>query len=179
MNEINNWEALLNPELLRKNLVAGALYLCSYEILKNTIVERIKSFFNFDYKNGKSLENQEYRKEVRNINKNIVSASLQWLKKNTVISEDDILKFNILRSQRDEIAHRMIDVLSSQGNYIHINYLTDALELLEKIEKWWIVNFEIPVNPDFDKENIEEHQVMPGSIIILKHLRNIALEYKK
>jgi hypothetical protein len=42
----------------------------------------------------------------------------------------------------------------------------DMTTLLDKIERWWIVNVEIPTNPDFDgkHEEIDESGIIPGCI---------------
>lgn len=51
----------------------------------------------------------------------------------------------------------------------------DIIALLDKIERWWIVNVEIPVNPDFDHQQIDEARIMPGRIMGLRALLDIAL----
>ena len=49
------------------------------------------------------------------------------------------------------------------------------VDLLHKIEKWWIINVEIPTNPDFDGEDIDEDAVVAGRVITLRLLVGIAL----
>lgn len=39
-----SWEKLLNQQTLRTNLLLASLYLTAYELLKGTVVERIRSF---------------------------------------------------------------------------------------------------------------------------------------
>ena len=51
----------------------------------------------------------------------------------------------------------------------------NIIELLCKIEKWWILNVEIPTNPDFDGKEIDEDGIVPGPIMTLRLLPDIAL----
>lgn len=39
-----NWERFLNPEYLRGNLILVSLYIAAFEILKKSIIVRIKDF---------------------------------------------------------------------------------------------------------------------------------------
>lgn len=49
------------------------------------------------------------------------------------------------------------------------------VDLLHKIEVWWIVNLEIPLNQDFDgSEEIDESKIMPGSVMMLKVTLDVA-----
>jgi hypothetical protein len=49
------------------------------------------------------------------------------------------------------------------------------VNLIDKVEKWWIVNVEIPTNPDFDGKEIEEKTILCGPVIALKLLIDVAL----
>ncbi len=53
----------------------------------------------------------------------------------------------------------------------------DMISLLDKIEKWWIINVEIPINTDFDgkHDEINESEIFPGPILILKIMIDVAL----
>jgi len=39
------WERFLNPETLRQNLVVASMFLAAFEMLKESIVDRIKQFY--------------------------------------------------------------------------------------------------------------------------------------
>lgn len=49
------------------------------------------------------------------------------------------------------------------------------MALLDKSEKWWIVNFEIPTNPDFDDKVIGKSDIIPGPLVGMRMLLDIAL----
>jgi hypothetical protein len=46
---------------------------------------------------------------------------------------------------------------------------------LEKIERWWILNVEIPTDPDFDGGEVDEKGIVPGVLIGLRLMMDIAL----
>ncbi|GAI47696.1 unnamed protein product, partial [marine sediment metagenome] len=50
---------------------------------------------------------------------------------------------------------------------------------LHKIEKWWILNVEIPTNPDLDGMEIDKEGIVPGQIMTLRLLLDIALGTEK
>jgi len=43
----------------------------------------------------------------------------------------------------------------------------EITDLLDKIERWWILNVEIPTNPEFDGEEIDEDGIVTNRIITL------------
>ena len=40
---------------------------------------------------------------------------------------------------------------------------------------WWIINFDIPANPGHDEREIDEEGIVPGPIIAMTLLVDIAL----
>jgi hypothetical protein len=51
----------------------------------------------------------------------------------------------------------------------------EMVALLTKVEKWWVLYFEIPTNPDFDGKQIDEEKVILGAILHLQILLDVAL----
>lgn len=51
----------------------------------------------------------------------------------------------------------------------------EIVYLLNKIELWWIINVEIPLNPDLVDKEIEEDEIVPGPVANLQMMVNIAL----
>lgn len=52
---------------------------------------------------------------------------------------------------------------------------SEMVSLLDKIERWWIVNVEITTDPQFDGQEIDEEGIIPGPIIGLRLMMDIAL----
>lgn len=44
-----DWQNFLNPDVLRPTLIVASLYIAAYEVLKDTIIEQIKSFYTFGF----------------------------------------------------------------------------------------------------------------------------------
>jgi len=40
-------------------------------------------------------------------------------------------------------------------------------ELLIKVDRWWIREIEIPTNPDFDDQEIDEDEISSGNMLLL------------
>lgn len=49
------------------------------------------------------------------------------------------------------------------------------VELLRKIEVWWIVNFEISISPEFCDAEVDENGIIPGPLMTLQIMLDIAL----
>src|ERR1017187_8409934 len=78
-----SWEECLTPEILRNKLISASLYLAAFEMLKDSVVGRLRSFYTFGYdKNGDRIDPQ-YEQRVLNRNRSTLYASLSWLAEST------------------------------------------------------------------------------------------------
>jgi hypothetical protein len=58
----------------------------------------------------------------------------------------------------------------------HVAELPKLVALLRKIEIWWIVNVEIPTNPDFDDAtDVDEDGILPGPVMAVSLMVDVAL----
>lgn len=73
------WEDFLNPEVLRSRLITASLYIAAFEVLKDSIVDRIRDFFCIGFEEGRDIINPQYQTEVLSRNSSPVHASLAWL----------------------------------------------------------------------------------------------------
>lgn len=62
-----SWDKLLNTQTLRTNLLLASLYLTAYELLRETITDRIRRFFTFEFMGDEELSivDEQYQ-EVKN-----------------------------------------------------------------------------------------------------------------
>jgi len=174
-NVKTTWERFLNPEVLRTNLIVASLFITAFEMLKDSIIERAKEFFINGFNEDGWIVDEKYKTEVLALNKSPLYASLEWLKNLKAINEKDIKKFDEIKSCRNELAHEITDFISKGIKNDPLPLFGQMTDLLYKIEKWWIVNVEIPTNPDFDGKEIDENEIMPGRIMTLRLLADIAL----
>jgi hypothetical protein len=57
----NMLEDFFNPEILRPKLIVASIYITAFELLKSTIVERIRSFYTLG---GLDKDDPEYKSKV-------------------------------------------------------------------------------------------------------------------
>lgn len=169
------WEALLDPDLLRGKLISASIYIAAYELLAESIIGHIKGFF-FDGINPDGpVTSPAYAEEVLSRNRSPLYASLDWLRENDVIDDADLAAFETIKKCRNELAHEMLALASGFTDGQYLEQLPVIAALIKKIETWWVVNFEIPVNPDFDNVEIDETGIVPGPCMALQLLVDIAL----
>lgn len=183
-----SWERFLNPDELRPTLILLSIYISTFEILKDSIISRIKDFYfgGFD-KNGEII-NPTYQLEVLAKNKSPLYASLLWLKDAEAITDDDIEIFEKVKKQRNDIAHQMFHMLSDGLSKDFSDRFNEMTSLLDKIEKWWIINVDLSLGPpiainpdgklvemDVDMDNLDIDGIIPGPIAGLRILIDVAI----
>lgn len=171
----HSWERFLNPESLRANLIVGSLFITAFEMLKDSMIDHIKSFFSTGFNQSGLIIGEKYKTEVLSLNRSPLYASMEWLKKMSVIDDNDIKEFEKIKKCRNELAHEFANYLSTGPVIDPLPIFPSMIELLSKIEKWWIINVEIPTNPDMDGKEIEEEDIIPGPIMTMRLLIDIAL----
>lgn len=182
MDNNQQWENFLNPDILKPRLIMASVYNFAYSMLKDTIINRIRDFFIYDNKEGL----QDYNNEVLSLNKNKKSpihASLQWLKNMEAIEQKDIETFKKITDCRNELAHEIHNILINKGSPTDFtDNFKNLFYLFRKIETWWIVNIEFPINSDYigkDIKSIDKNDIMTGPMVCLKTLIDVAITENK
>lgn len=181
-------EKIINQSQIKQNLPVASLFLASFELLKTTIEDRIKGFLcNVKIKENGKIEyimSQDYKSEVieRKIPKldrrkykeyHLFYSSCLWLKDMNAIDEKDVDDLKKIRKQRNDIAHNLVNLLIDDDTNINLDLLKKTQDLLIKIEKWWIVEVELP-DPYYMKFEIDENNIQTGLPILLDYLIMIA-----
>jgi hypothetical protein len=169
------WKTFLNPDILKPSLIIYSIFITVFEILKQQVVERIKYLYVNGFVGDKLIINEKYNKEVLSRHKSALYASLDWHLEKGIISKEDIELFHELRKQRNKLAHEMTTVIFEGNNDSIIVNLKKMINLLKKIELWWIVNVEIPTEPDINIDDVDIDQIIPGNIMMIELLLEIAL----
>lgn len=170
-----SWLNFLNPETLRSNLVAASVFLSAFEILKECIIERPKEFYTTGFNENGLIIDKDYRLKVLSLNKSPIYASLEWFKNHNAIKQKDIEIFTEIKACRNELAHELPNFITEGiKNDPTLNFKS-IIELLGKIERWWIYHVELSLNPDFDNMEVDENETVPGKLITIQMLINIAL----
>lgn len=173
-------ESLFDPDVLRPNLIVASLYIAAFEMLRSAIVERLRDFFliGFDEsvkENDGWLVDPTYEARVLSRNRSPVHASLDWLKESKAIDDADIAAFERVKRCRNDVAHRLNKLLSEGLPPDLPARFSEIVALIDKIERWWIVNVEIPIDEDLDRQEIDESKIVPGPIMALRLLIDVAL----
>jgi hypothetical protein len=169
-----SWERFLDPDVVRPSLFMATMFITTFEILKNSIVDRIRDFYSIEFSADGNTISPKYSTEVLSRNKSPVYASLNWLMEQEAIDASDLDKFENLKTTRNILAHRLFDVVTGQAESPHEEHFAILVELLRKIEVWWVVNVEIATNPDYTDEEIDESGIVPGAILSLQILLQVA-----
>lgn len=170
-----SWYRFLKPENLKANLIILSLFITSYEILKDSIIARIRNFYTNGFNEKGWIVDKEYQTKVKSLNKNLLYASLEWLKNMKVIDDNDIEEFNEIKKCRNELAHEIVNFITKGSTINPLPLFSKMINLLDKIEKWWILNVEIELNPNLNDKKIDEEGIFPGPIIMLRVLMDVAL----
>jgi len=181
MNEeaSKQWNNLLDPEILSTNLKTASIYIAAYEILKDSIIGRLTDFFSVWSDDGCFKPTQDYKTYVLSRNKSPLYASLDWFREMDAISSDDLNNFEEIKQLRNELAHEMPRHLSQGMGNDFFKTFALMFEFLNKIETWWIVNMEIPVDSDFDGQTVEDKDVFSGRQLLLQMMFDVALGKKE
>lgn len=170
-----SWKKVLNPEVLQESLLFVSMFVVVYEMLEDSVVRKIKDFYFEGIDIGGDTTSSRYQTEVKALNRSPVYASLLWLTENGVIDEKDKALFEQVKFLRNKIVHELPKLLMTEGIPPDLDEnFTNAIYLLEKIERWWLVNVEMEVNPEWEDRQVGPNGVTPGSVWMLKLLLEVA-----
>lgn len=167
------WERFLDPDVVRPSLFMATMFITTFEILKNSIVDRIHDFYSIGWSREGVTVSPKYKAEVLSRDKSPVYASLSWLHENQVIDDNDLKIFDQLKSTRNLVAHQLFDVVTGQVVSNHTEQFHVLVELLRKIEVWWVVNVELAIDPDYADTEIDEEGIVPGAVLSLQMLLEV------
>jgi hypothetical protein len=173
MSTKEKWEQLLTPAVMQERLISASLYVTAFELLKESIIGRIRSFYMVGFEPDGDIIDEKYEANVLSRNKSPLYASLHWLSEYDVIGEDDLQSFERIKATRNSFAHELPSFVMSGADLKHTERFQELLTLLRKIEIWWVVNLEIPTNPDFDGKEIDEEGIVPGPVLMLQMMMEV------
>ena len=99
---------------------------------------------------------------------------IEWLKRMSVIEETDAIAIQDVTEARNVMAHELGDIVMGDGMPNMNERFPKLLSLIKKIERWWIVNVDVPTNPDFDGKDVDERSVTSGPEMAMSVLWDIA-----
>lgn len=181
-NNTQSWKNILDKDILKGSINIISLFITVYELLEDTIISRPKDFYTiieFDEgarkrynDNVLSLYDDSACPNINTRNKELVS-SLIWFKNGGAIDDNDIIIFADSRTLRNQVTHEMLYAIAEGGEKL-INQFALMYALFCKIEKWWILEIEVPISGQFSNLSEEEQQgVMSGNMVVLETIIDI------
>lgn len=170
-----SWERVLHPTTLKKNIITASIFSMGFEMLKNSIVEKIKGFFTNGFDENGMIVSAEYKEKVLVLNRSPLYASLTWLRDMGAIDDEDLEKFEYIKRCRNTLAHEMLTFASSGIDFDVTETFEEMVGLLRKIEIWWFVNLDMAIDPEAYPEDLDLEQVTPGPVWGLQMLIDVAL----
>ncbi|NVZ83510.1 hypothetical protein HX836_17000 [Pseudomonas yamanorum] len=168
------WERFLDPEIVKPSLFLATMFITAFERLKNSITDRLRNFYTNSWGENGPIISPDYQNRVLYRNKSALYASFDWLQESGAIDNEDLERYEKLKRTRNLLAHQLFEVVTGQIESNHEAHFEELLELLRKIEVWWVINLDISINPDFDGQEIDEASIVPGSILSLQMLIEVA-----
>jgi len=159
----------LAPEKVQHNLVRASLLILAFELLKDDIVNGVKSFFLIGMDNGKDIYSDDYENEVLPLSKYRFEASCKWLESMSVLTDDDISELQKIREHRNEIAHDLASFIAMPEKQINIKMIERIKHFLEIVGKFW-VRIEIDINMDIDKSKVDYEGSKTGKMILMDYI---------
>jgi hypothetical protein len=187
-NHEDSWARFLDPEWLRPALTWMSLFLFAYQMLEDILINRIKElyldhnhYFTPSVKGHKKIRKDEYKREVKALarkgkSSGTLDGSIIWHRNREILDDKDVEIIDGLTKCRFSIAHKISSFIDEGDQYNLQSQFQKVLTLIDKIEKWWVLNYELTIiDTDFDLEDVNEESIYVGSTIGLKILHLVAL----
>ncbi len=179
---MDNWNNILDEDILKSNINFAALFVLNFECLKDYIITQPRTFYSdVEIRDGELCceETEEYKKEVRSLEKNIENASLRWFINADAITEEDYDLYQELRKRRNDITHELLKNLNAGFGETDAKLYVQLLELYQKLDKWWINEIEIPISGEVMPDEYDPEQVSGGQAMILSIINDIIFDNNK
>jgi len=174
------YEKFFDPKRLRQNLLLGALYLATFEMLRTIIINDLISFFAFgDHdQDGKPLRTERYRAELAKHDfkqhRDEYKAACLWLKDIEAVDDEEYARLLEIRAHRNQIAHELPAVLLDAKLEVNVELLVKARNFIHKLDRWWFENVEMDINPDLQGKTLDELDFVSGRMAVIDHVIGIA-----
>ena len=175
-NNFDIFKNILNPNTLKSNLILSSLYITFFESLKDYIVDKVREFYLTGFDSEGFIYSSEYDEKITSkvTNKNkLLKVSLNWFADCGAVEADRIKEFDELVDYRNFLAHKLSKFIFEGDSDKLDDKLGKLMKLKVDLDRWWILNIEIPTNPDFDNNNIEEENVISSSEMLYKIIMEV------
>ena len=174
---LENWKKFLNPDVLKPHLLLCTIFITVYEMLKDTVIERLVEFYSDGFDTKGLIRGHDYENKVLALDekRNPLRSSLTWHSNKEIIDSSDLDSFHQMSTMRNELTHRLLKSLTDVNILEIADVLSQMISLIDKIERWWIINYELELNPISDADEIDYEGIIPSAIQTIRLLVDIAL----
>lgn len=173
------WAEFLNPDVVRSKFITAGLFLVAHEMLLDSIKRHPLFFFSDRWTADGPEESEKYRQEVLALDpkgkNDPVRGSVAWLRRMEALDEDDERAIKRVTEERNRLAHELTVMIGGSAPPTFVEHFSTLVQLVSKIEKWWIINVEMATDPDLAGEEVDADQVVPGVVLSLDMLSQVAL----
>jgi hypothetical protein len=173
---MQSWLKFLDPQSLRSNLILASIYLAAWETFEHGVIGNIESFYLNGFDENSFTYSEGYQQAMTR-DKSPFRASMLWFKDMGIVDAADMELADRPRQHRNDIAHNLPAYLAKASHNVDVALLGDLCSLLSKIDAWWIRNVEIPINSDFDYQDVDaipDAEIKSGNMLFLSMMFNIA-----
>jgi hypothetical protein len=159
----------LPPDDLNRNLVYAGLFLLAFELVRDLVTDRVRGFY-ADVTFGPGMPFRSYEKDVLSLHKNVFEASLLYLRDHfEAIRLEDIVAIQSLRKHRNDLAHRLPQLIAEMDPAENERLLIEARESLFRLSNFWTY-IDIGSDPEFTSLDIDWTTVAGGDLMLLDQI---------
>ncbi|MBR6535972.1 MAG: hypothetical protein IKT67_02115 [Lachnospiraceae bacterium] len=174
---MDKWKNILDEDILKFNVNFAAVFVMYYECLKEFVIEQVRSLYSehFYMEDEKFIcdESDDFKKNVRGLDKNLENASLKWFVEAGAITEEDYSTYQKIRKKRNDITHELLKNLCMGFKEEEAQLFAEMLRIYNKLDKWWINEIEIPISGEDIPEDYDKDGVCGGQAIMLSVINEI------
>ncbi|ORV90671.1 hypothetical protein AWC11_12065 [Mycobacterium interjectum] len=168
-------KAKLQPDSIRATLAFAGLYQMTHEMLKQTVLDKVREFYCFETNLDDAMtgeEQEQYQRHVLSLAPNRFEASLIWLVQSKAITQVQADRLDAIYDHRHSLAHELVKYIVDPDTDPDVALLVEAIETLKDLHRFWIDieissgGFFFPDGADvgeFDAEDVE-----PLSLMVLQ-----------
>ena len=169
------WTKSLDPATLRKNVTDIAFFVAVFEMFKDELIELPDVFYSDGIDEKGWIRGSGYEKRVlSSCPGNTLKASIRWFKSLGALTDADEGIIERAKAHRNAVTHEMFEYLTDPKKELDRTLFLELLTVFEKLEQWWVLNFEMAIAPDDFPDDVPPDQVKSVRLILLRLMHDLA-----
>jgi len=178
---ITIFENISNIETLKKCILFSSIFVLIFECLKDFIIDRPLGLYCVDssqMKEGRIVyeENDNYKQNVKALDKNPFPASVRWFQDKGDLTERDVEIISKAKNRRNVFVHEPLNILGQSVSQEDVMLLSNMAAIYKKLDSMWINNVEDATGNCSDPKSIKPEDCYSLSSALLQIVKNIAID---